>query len=215
MAGTSSLGDAGGKLPSEEAILSAIEQLRISVLARLDRLEAILASNPDLSPPAEITAHVQNVGDVEGSFGDWIGERRSRRWIEGLKITAPHGIGPEELLCRVVVGFVNDGTDDLCPSHAWLALCRPMHELAPGPLLIHGIEFRPGHRWTYHRDRPEAGTWEIQRLLRDQAAVEFVRDAEETHHRMVATVRDDRTIREYLDAAPDGWTFAKMAASIG
>ena len=104
MAGTSSLGDAGGKLPSEEVILSAIEQLRISVLARLDRLEAILVSNPDLSPPAEITAHVQNVGDVEGSFGDWIGERRSRRWIEGLRITAPHGIGPEELLCRVVLG---------------------------------------------------------------------------------------------------------------
>jgi hypothetical protein len=104
MVGTSSQGDSAGKLPSEEAILSAIEQLRISVLARLDRLEAILVSNPDLSPPAEITAHVQNVGDVEGGFGDWIGERRSGRWIEGLKITASHGIEPEELQYRVVLG---------------------------------------------------------------------------------------------------------------
>ena len=83
-------------------ILVAIERLRIDVLARLDRLEAGLTSDPDLVR-AEITAHVQGVGDIEGNLGDWIGERRSGRWIEGFRIWAPQSIKPEELLYRVVL----------------------------------------------------------------------------------------------------------------
>jgi hypothetical protein len=60
-----------------------------------------------------------------------------------------------ELKGEAVIGFVNDGTDDLYGSHAWfeidgkrtdLAIRDPMYpERQPrGPLLIHGIEFRPG-----------------------------------------------------------------------
>ena len=84
-------------------ILSAIERLRIEVFARLDRLAAVSASSPDPAP-AEIVAHVQNVGDIEGTIGDWIGERRSGRWIEGFSIAPPLGVDPGEILYRVVLG---------------------------------------------------------------------------------------------------------------
>jgi hypothetical protein len=53
-------------------ILSAVERLRLEVLARLDRLESVPNGRSD-RVPAEITAHIQNVGDVEGSIGEWIG----------------------------------------------------------------------------------------------------------------------------------------------
>ena len=70
---------------------------------------------------------------------------------------------------RAVVGFVNDGTDEVYPSHAWyefhgqrtdLAISRPLRpDVQPrGPLVIQGIEFQPGHAWTYHHERPAAGT---------------------------------------------------------
>ena len=84
-------------------ILSAVERLRIEVLARIDRLESVSRGNSDLLP-ARVVAHVQNVGDLEGNLGDWLGERGSGRWIEGFRITPPQDVIPEELLYRVVVG---------------------------------------------------------------------------------------------------------------
>ena len=84
-------------------ILSAIERLRVDVMARLDRLQAVSDSGPDLAP-AEIVAHIQDVGDIEGNLGDWIGERRSGRWIEGFSIAPQQDISSEEFVYRVVLG---------------------------------------------------------------------------------------------------------------
>src|ERR1700733_11589788 len=84
-------------------ILSAVERLRIEVLARIDRLESVSRGNSDLLP-ARVVAHVQNVGDLEGNLGDWLGERGSGRWIEGFRIIPPQDVIPEELLYRVVLG---------------------------------------------------------------------------------------------------------------
>ena len=83
-------------------ILSAIERLRAEVLTRIDRLESVSSGQADLVPG--VVAHIQNVGDVEGKFGDWIGDRRSGRWIEGFRITPPGDVTLEELLYRVVLG---------------------------------------------------------------------------------------------------------------
>ena len=38
----------------------------------------------------EVSAHIYGVGDVAGQMGAWIGERGSKRWIEGFGM-APHG----------------------------------------------------------------------------------------------------------------------------
>jgi hypothetical protein len=84
-------------------ILSAIERLRIDVLKRLDRLESTSGDRADPGR-AEIVAHVQNVGDVHGGIGDWIGERGSRRSIEGFRIAPRREIGPDEFFYQAVLG---------------------------------------------------------------------------------------------------------------
>jgi hypothetical protein len=85
-------------------ILAAIDRLRADVLARIDRLEEAEAESPADLVAAEIIAHVQDVGDIEGNLGDWIGQPRSGRWIEGFSIAAPDDVAPDELLYRVVLG---------------------------------------------------------------------------------------------------------------
>ena len=95
-------------------ILSAIDRLRTDVLDRLDRVEAQLASgtSPTQEPaddpepiPVEIVAHIQDVGDVDGILGDWIGDRGSGRWIEGISVAPQQDdIGPEDFVYRVVLG---------------------------------------------------------------------------------------------------------------
>jgi hypothetical protein len=94
-------------------ILSAIERLHVDLLDRLNRVEGPLAGHgqpaapPEGSPdfmPAGVVAHIQNVGDVEGHLGDWIGERGSGRWIEGLRIIPPQDISQDDFRYQIVLG---------------------------------------------------------------------------------------------------------------
>jgi hypothetical protein len=57
-------------------------------------------------PPrtAEIVAHVQDFGDVEGALGEWVGRRGSGRWIEGFGLNPRLGLAIEDLECRAVLG---------------------------------------------------------------------------------------------------------------
>jgi hypothetical protein len=53
---------------------------------------------------AEIVAHIEGVGDVEGKIGDWIGARGSGRAIEGFSLTPTTGIAAEDFEIRAVLG---------------------------------------------------------------------------------------------------------------
>ena len=53
---------------------------------------------------AEVVAHVEGVGDVDGRFGDWVGMRGSGRAIEGFSLTPRQGISPEDFEIRAVLG---------------------------------------------------------------------------------------------------------------
>jgi hypothetical protein len=53
---------------------------------------------------AEVMAHVQGAGDVPGQFGDWIGKRGSRAWIEGFGISDKGPIAPGEMEYQGVLG---------------------------------------------------------------------------------------------------------------
>jgi hypothetical protein len=53
---------------------------------------------------AEIVAHVEGIGDVDGKIGDWVGMRGSGRAIEGFSLTPRQGIVPEEFEIRAVLG---------------------------------------------------------------------------------------------------------------
>ena len=41
---------------------------------------------------SSVLVHVQNVGDVDGRIGDWIGMRGGGRWIEGFCIMPAKGL---------------------------------------------------------------------------------------------------------------------------
>ena len=58
------------------------------------------SSGPPPGPPPgpiEAMAHVYGVGDIGGRFGDWIGARGGRRWIEGFALQSLRLAVPGEL----------------------------------------------------------------------------------------------------------------------
>jgi hypothetical protein len=53
---------------------------------------------------AEMVAHIEGLGDVEGKVGDWIGMRGSGRAIEGFSLTPRLGLTPDDFEIRAVLG---------------------------------------------------------------------------------------------------------------
>jgi len=51
----------------------------------------------------EMVAHIQERADVGGMLGEWLGERGSRRWIEGFGVM-PHGLSPTDVEYQAVLG---------------------------------------------------------------------------------------------------------------
>jgi Clostridial hydrophobic W len=80
---------------------------RLQVL-RLAGDPAVAGSDPAASaspgPEPDVMAHIQGSGDVPGKFGEWIGKRGSRRWIEGFGVSDKGPIGPGALEYQGVLG---------------------------------------------------------------------------------------------------------------
>jgi hypothetical protein len=81
---------------------------RLQVL-RLAGDPAVAGSEPPVPAAKEqrdpgVMAHVQGAGDVPGQFGDWIGERGSRAWIEGFGISDKGPIAPGDMEYQGVLG---------------------------------------------------------------------------------------------------------------
>jgi hypothetical protein len=55
-------------------------------------------------PEPDVMAHIQGSGDVPGQFGEWIGNRGSRTWIEGFGISDKGPIGPGTVEYQGVLG---------------------------------------------------------------------------------------------------------------
>lgn len=109
---------------------------------------------------------------------------------------------------QAVVGWVNDGTDDIMCSHAWLeingkktdiAIARPQYEENPeGALLILDRIIQPGKRkYTYHTERSHAAMRALDRI--PYQAVQF---AEIQHNEMVSISKDEKGRRRYLSEVP-------------
>ncbi|MBV9786323.1 MAG: hypothetical protein JO264_21185 [Acidisphaera sp.] len=52
----------------------------------------------------EVVAHIQRQGDVGASLGTWIGQKGSKRWIEGFVLTPQKGVSPKDLEYQAVLG---------------------------------------------------------------------------------------------------------------
>ena len=60
------------------------------------------AAKPDA--PVEVAAHIYGRGDVGGRLGEWMGERGSKRWIEGFGLAPGNGLAPADLEYQAVLG---------------------------------------------------------------------------------------------------------------
>lgn len=132
-----------------------------------------------------------------------------------------HGIN-----ASAVVGFVNDGTDDLYGSHAWLefngkkvdlALARPLSPEVQkrGPILILDWRFADGWSgYTYHDKRPPEAVAVVAELIADPETQEMMQEAELLHSTMAARATSDDQMRAYLDAAPDRMGYTEMASMV-
>jgi hypothetical protein len=54
----------------------------------------------------DMVAHIMESGDVGAMLGDWLGERGSKRWIEGFAIAPTQGVGisPRDIEYQAVLG---------------------------------------------------------------------------------------------------------------
>ena len=125
---------------------------------------------------------------------------------------------------EAVVGFVNDGSNEVYSSHAWfeyegrktdLAISRPLMSELPGPLTIHGVELAPGHAWTYHRRRTKEGELLVKMLLNSgHRATSVLCGKEAEHNTMTLISEKDNLIRWFLGRAPDGFTYRRLATAV-
>lgn len=88
----------------------AREAPRLQVLRLTEEPGRVARAEPAVLRPAvaaqghEVLAHIYGRGDVGGSLGAWIGERGSRRQIEGFAITPGEAIGAEGIEYQAVLG---------------------------------------------------------------------------------------------------------------
>ena len=129
-----------------------------------------------------------------------------------------HGI-----IIEPVIGFINDGTDDVLISHAWLELSGKKTDVSltftsrpevnpPGQLIYHDRVFGMGHVYSYHREMSEAGREALEEIR--SADPVLVDHKEQEHAKMHTMVEDRSQIRAYLDAAPEGMTYKEIVARI-
>jgi hypothetical protein len=95
----------------QSAKQSAENAPRLQVL-RLSADPTDGSAAPAAAPPAagqpladpDVVAHVQRTGDVGARFGDWIGTRGSKLWIEGFGLASRNGLPPESIEYQAVLG---------------------------------------------------------------------------------------------------------------
>ncbi|HJS84343.1 MAG TPA: hypothetical protein VJ779_02670, partial [Acetobacteraceae bacterium] len=62
------------------------------------------AGNRPTPANADVVAHIQRMGDVGATFGEWMGTRGSRLWIEGFDIAPRAGVAPSDIEYQAVLG---------------------------------------------------------------------------------------------------------------
>lgn len=129
-----------------------------------------------------------------------------------------HGIEAD-----AVIGFINDGTDDIMISHGWLeyqgrkvdiAAANPNHGQTAGPVLILDYKFQEQGtiEYSYHRERGERGELAIQRLGQSKIpeVLNMIKQKEHEHSWMISVGSSVEKIMEYLNSAPNGATYDRL-----
>jgi|SRR5450432_426803 hypothetical protein len=124
-----------------------------------------------------------------------------------------------------VVGYVNDWTDDVFMSHAWLDYDGKKTDLTlaraerpdlnpPGDVLILGFPFRRAGKYTYHLTKSAAAIAVENEWLNDPRGAGIVRHKALEHAAMDQRASNAHNMRRFLDNAPDGLTYSRIASII-
>ncbi|MBJ2153956.1 hypothetical protein [Paracoccus sp. IB05] len=134
-------------------------------------------------------------------------------------IKKSHGI-----IVEPVIGYINDGTDEVLMSHAWLEFSGKKTDVSlaftsrpdinpPGQLIYLDHVFGRGHVYSYHREMSEPGRAALDEF-RSAGGAAMVDHKEREHAGMLALAEDKGMIRTYLDSAPSGMTYEEIVAGI-
>jgi hypothetical protein len=129
-----------------------------------------------------------------------------------------HGI-----ITTPTIGYVNDGTDDIFISHAWLefngkridvslAVTDPKIGKA-GELLILDRVMKAGHQYGYYFEIPERGIKQHE-LLKMTSTRALLERKEREHTTMASLVNHDDEIVTYLNNEPNGFDLQTIASLI-
>ena len=149
---------------------------------------------------------------------------RAHSWVSGcyqitffLKAALEKEYG---IKSNAVIGYVNDGTDDVFISHAWLeynnkktdlTLTNVTSGLSRGALLILDKKFQD-HRmtdYTYHLQMTDEAKAEIQNIIENGGqAIVFRKEKE--HNFMLDICESTDKIIEFLNTEPRGINYEKL-----
>ncbi len=128
-----------------------------------------------------------------------------------------------EIETDAVIGFVNDGTDDIMISHGWLeyrgrkidiALSNPNYGQQPGPLLIldYKLQEHGTAEYSYHRMQGEAGDKASKALLNSEyPQVRMMAEQKEIEHSLMEEIaKSHDRIVEYLNNAPPASKYDRL-----
>ena len=105
---TGSQAPAGAQAPPRLQVMRLTEDPQAAERAPLPASRPAEAAQAPATPgsggPVEVVAHVYGRGDVGGRLGDWIGDRGSKRWIEGFAIATPPGLEAGDIEYQAVLG---------------------------------------------------------------------------------------------------------------
>ena len=124
-----------------------------------------------------------------------------------------------------IVGYINDGTGDIMTSHAWVEHGGRRVDLSltytefpdvqlPGQMLILDRVAKSGTAYTYHRNQGDDALRTLEAVKRDPRYRELAMRKDAEHAMMVDTAQSSAARRRYLDGAPDGFDFARIAAIV-
>ena len=90
---------------SPTADATAAPNLQVIRLFESSGRQAVPAQVGQAAPQVvDVLAHVQARGDVGAHLGEWIGDRGSKRWIEGFAIAPTTGIPGDDIEYQAVLG---------------------------------------------------------------------------------------------------------------
>ena len=121
-----------------------------------------------------------------------------------------------------VVGWITDGRDDIAISHAWLdvngkkidlTLGRVSYEsMLVGEILILDRVVSSGAKHSYFVEK-EQKHLDADAFLASEPTSSMLLDHKNAEHKIMAErARDPEEMREFLDGAPDHWTYERLKA---